>query len=148
MAFAGVDIQATWHLFPLPISYGALSPVNICNQFVWHGQLLRQQRRYGHRLQSFKYKHEAPSIWRLFHRLPLLHLFLCSISLFVCRTAQEAEEIWGQTFKYLADNKVLFEGMLLKPSMVTPGADSGKKVCLITPTLGSDCCFCFGCLPT
>lgn len=47
-----------------------------------------------------------------------------------CRTAQVAEEIWAQTFKYLADQKVLFEGMLLKPSMVTPGADSGKKVIL------------------
>ena len=46
----------------------------------------------------------------------------------VYRTAVVAEEIWAQTFKYLADNKVLFEGMLLKPSMVTPGADSGKKV--------------------
>lgn len=42
-----------------------------------------------------------------------------------------AEEIWAQTFKYLADNKVLFEGMLLKPSMVTPGADSGKKVLFV-----------------
>ena len=41
-----------------------------------------------------------------------------------------AEQIWAQTFKYLADQKVLFEGMLLKPSMVTPGADSGKKVLL------------------
>lgn len=47
----------------------------------------------------------------------------------MCRTAEVAEEIWAQTFKYLADQKVLFEGMLLKPSMVTPGADSGKKVC-------------------
>ena len=49
-----------------------------------------------------------------------------------------AEEIWAQTFKYLADNKVLFEGMLLKPSMVTPGADSGKKVLLaLSPLLQS-----------
>ena len=39
-----------------------------------------------------------------------------------------AQDIWAQTFKYLADNNVLFEGILLKPSMVTPGADSGKKV--------------------
>ncbi len=54
-----------------------------------------------------------------------------------CRTAEVAEEIWAQTFKYLADNKVLFEGMLLKPSMVTPGADSGKKVgTTITMTFG------------
>lgn len=46
----------------------------------------------------------------------------------LCRTAEVAEAIWAQTFKFLADNNVLFEGMLLKPSMVTPGADSGKKV--------------------
>lgn len=48
------------------------------------------------------------------------------------RTAEVAEAIWAQTFKYLADNHVLFEGMLLKPSMVTPGADSGKKVLLFS----------------
>lgn len=56
-----------------------------------------------------------------------------------CRTAQVAEEIWAQTFKYLADNKVLFEGMLLKPSMVTPGADSGKKVWRSTAMLLHAC---------
>ena len=27
----------------------------------------------------------------------------------------------------MADNKVMFEGILLKPSMVTPGADGSKK---------------------
>jgi len=31
------------------------------------------------------------------------------------------------SFKYLADNKVLFEGILLKPSMVTPGAECSKR---------------------
>lgn len=29
--------------------------------------------------------------------------------------------------RYLADNNVLFEGILLKPSMVTPGAEHAKK---------------------
>lgn len=43
------------------------------------------------------------------------------------RTLEVAEAIWAETFKYLADNKVLFEGILLKPSMVTPGADHSKK---------------------
>jgi hypothetical protein len=37
------------------------------------------------------------------------------------------EAIWAETFKYMADNKVMFEGILLKPAMVTPGADSKKK---------------------
>lgn len=34
------------------------------------------------------------------------------------RTLEVAQDIWAETFKYLADNKVLFEGILLKPSMV------------------------------
>ena len=38
-----------------------------------------------------------------------------------------AQDVWAQTFKYLADQKVLFEGILLKPAMVTPGADSPKR---------------------
>jgi fructose-bisphosphate aldolase class I len=42
-------------------------------------------------------------------------------------TLEVAEAIWAETFKYMADNKVLFEGILLKPSMVTPGADHSKK---------------------
>jgi hypothetical protein len=40
---------------------------------------------------------------------------------------QVAQDVWAQTFKYLADQKVLFEGILLKPAMVTPGADSPKR---------------------
>jgi fructose-bisphosphate aldolase class I len=43
------------------------------------------------------------------------------------RTLEVASDVWAETFKYLADNNVLFEGILLKPSMVTPGADSKKK---------------------
>ena len=42
-------------------------------------------------------------------------------------TPQVAEATWAETFKYLADNNVVFEGILLKPSMVTPGAEHAKK---------------------
>jgi len=38
-----------------------------------------------------------------------------------CFEVQQA--IWAETFKYMADNNVMFEGILLKPAMVTPGAD-------------------------
>lgn len=34
-------------------------------------------------------------------------------------TFEVAQAIWAETFKYLADQKVLFEGILLKPSMVS-----------------------------
>merc|ERR1712094_102961 len=34
----------------------------------------------------------------------------------------------AQVFKSLADQDVMFEGILLKPSMATPGADSGTKL--------------------
>jgi len=37
------------------------------------------------------------------------------------------EAIWAETFKYMADNNVMFEGILLKPAMVTPGADNPNK---------------------
>jgi fructose-bisphosphate aldolase class I len=43
------------------------------------------------------------------------------------RTLEVAEAVWAQTFKYLADNGVVFEGILLKPSMVTPGAEHAKR---------------------
>jgi fructose-bisphosphate aldolase class I len=43
------------------------------------------------------------------------------------RTLEVAEAVWAETFKYMADNGVLFEGILLKPSMVTAGADSKSK---------------------
>lgn len=42
-------------------------------------------------------------------------------------TLEVAQDIWAQTFKYMADNKVMFEGILLKPSMVTPGAECEKR---------------------
>lgn len=40
---------------------------------------------------------------------------------------QVAQDVWAQTFKYMADQKVLLEGILLKPAMVTPGADSSSR---------------------
>jgi len=42
-----------------------------------------------------------------------------------CLEVQEA--IWAETFKYMADNKVMFEGILLKPAMVTPGAECPNR---------------------
>jgi fructose-bisphosphate aldolase class I len=42
-----------------------------------------------------------------------------------CLEVQEA--VWAETFKYCADNKVLLEGALLKPAMVTPGAECKKR---------------------
>jgi fructose-bisphosphate aldolase class I len=44
------------------------------------------------------------------------------------RTFEVAQDVWAETFKYLADQHVLFEGILLKPAMVTPGAESKQKV--------------------
>jgi len=43
------------------------------------------------------------------------------------RTLEVAEMTWAETFKYLADNNVMFEGILLKPSMVTPGAECKRR---------------------
>jgi len=43
------------------------------------------------------------------------------------RTLEVAEAVWAETFKYLADNKVMFEGILLKPAMITPGADCKQR---------------------
>ena len=42
-------------------------------------------------------------------------------------TFEVASAVWAETFKYLADNNVSFERMLLKPSMVGPGADCPKR---------------------
>ena len=39
------------------------------------------------------------------------------------QTYEVASDVWAETFKYLADNNVMFDRMLLKPSMVGPGAD-------------------------
>lgn len=43
------------------------------------------------------------------------------------RTLEVAEQVWSEVFFYLAENNVMFEGILLKPSMVTPGADHKEK---------------------
>ncbi|CAI9761951.1 unnamed protein product [Fraxinus pennsylvanica] len=42
------------------------------------------------------------------------------------RTIEMAEHVWSEVF-YWADNNVVFEGILLKPSMVTPGAEHEEK---------------------
>ncbi|KAA8536044.1 hypothetical protein F0562_028522 [Nyssa sinensis] len=34
-----------------------------------------------------------------------------------------AQKVWAEVFFYLSENNVMFEGILLKPSMVTPGAE-------------------------
>uniref|UniRef100_A0A803Q9N4 Fructose-bisphosphate aldolase n=1 Tax=Cannabis sativa TaxID=3483 RepID=A0A803Q9N4_CANSA len=39
------------------------------------------------------------------------------------RTFEVAQKVWAEVFYYLAENNVFFEGILLKPSMVTPGAE-------------------------
>ncbi|MQL25216.1 fructose-bisphosphate aldolase class I, partial [Escherichia coli] len=38
------------------------------------------------------------------------------------------KKVWAEVFFYLAENNVMFEGILLKPSMVTPGAECKDKV--------------------
>ncbi|KAL0386921.1 UNVERIFIED_CONTAM: Fructose-bisphosphate aldolase 1, chloroplastic [Sesamum radiatum] len=43
------------------------------------------------------------------------------------RTFEVAQKVWAEVFFYLAENNVMFEGILLKPSMVTPGAESKDK---------------------
>ncbi|XP_020097530.1 fructose-bisphosphate aldolase 3, chloroplastic-like [Ananas comosus] len=43
------------------------------------------------------------------------------------RTLEVAEKVWAEVFFYLAENNVMFEGILLKPSMVTPGAEHKEK---------------------
>lgn len=43
------------------------------------------------------------------------------------RTLEVAEQVWSEVFYYLAENNVIFEGILLKPSMVTPGAEHKER---------------------
>lgn len=43
------------------------------------------------------------------------------------RNFEVAQKVWAKVFYFLAENNVLFEGILLKPSMVTPGAESSEK---------------------
>lgn len=43
------------------------------------------------------------------------------------RTFEVAQKVWAEVFFYLAENNVMFEGILLKPSMVTPGAEHKER---------------------
>jgi fructose-bisphosphate aldolase class I len=43
------------------------------------------------------------------------------------QTLEVAERVWSRVFYFLAQNNVLFEGILLKPSMVTPGAECKER---------------------
>ncbi|KAF8405325.1 hypothetical protein HHK36_010229 [Tetracentron sinense] len=43
------------------------------------------------------------------------------------RTFEVALKVWAEVFFYLAENNVMFEGILLKPSMVTPGAECKER---------------------
>lgn len=43
------------------------------------------------------------------------------------RTFEVAKKVWAEVFFYLSQNNVLFEGILLKPSMVTPGAEAKDR---------------------
>eukprot|EP00249_Psilotum_nudum_P031712 c4623_g1_i1 orf=3-1178(+) len=43
------------------------------------------------------------------------------------RTLAVAEKVWNEVFYFLAKNGVIYEGILLKPSMVTPGAECKEK---------------------
>lgn len=48
-------------------------------------------------------------------------------------TFEVAQAIWAETFKYLADQKVLFEGILLKPSMVCFSLSPGLEWYAVVP---------------
>lgn len=43
------------------------------------------------------------------------------------RTFEVAKKVWAEVFFYLAENNVMYEGILLKPSMVTPGAECKEQ---------------------
>ncbi|KAL0376189.1 UNVERIFIED_CONTAM: Fructose-bisphosphate aldolase 2, chloroplastic [Sesamum calycinum] len=45
----------------------------------------------------------------------------------ISQTFEVAQKSLAEVFFYLAENNVMFEGILLKPSMVTPGAESKDK---------------------
>ncbi|KAF8406504.1 hypothetical protein HHK36_008593 [Tetracentron sinense] len=51
------------------------------------------------------------------------------------RTFEVAQKVWAEVFFYLAENHVMFEGILLKPSMVYPGAECKDRA---TPEQVSD----------
>ncbi|XP_078150568.1 fructose-bisphosphate aldolase, chloroplastic [Carex rostrata] len=43
------------------------------------------------------------------------------------RTFEVAQKVWAEVFFYMAENNVTYEGILLKPSMVTPGAECKER---------------------
>ena len=43
------------------------------------------------------------------------------------RTFEVAQKVWAETFYYMSENNVMFEGILLKPSMITPGAECEER---------------------
>ncbi|KAI3894433.1 hypothetical protein MKX03_003838 [Papaver bracteatum] len=43
------------------------------------------------------------------------------------RSLEVSEQVWVEVFYYLAQKNVVFEGILLKPSMVTPGVEHKNK---------------------
>eukprot|EP00249_Psilotum_nudum_P015053 c25141_g1_i1 orf=269-1453(+) len=43
------------------------------------------------------------------------------------RTLAVSEKVWSEVFYFLAKNNVTYEGILLKPSMVTPGAECKER---------------------
>ena len=46
---------------------------------------------------------------------------------FIDKSLEVAEKFWIEVFFYLAENNVLFEGILLKPSMLTHDAEHKEK---------------------
>ncbi|KDP29527.1 hypothetical protein JCGZ_19240 [Jatropha curcas] len=45
----------------------------------------------------------------------------------ISQTFEVAQKVWSEVFFYLAENNVFFKGIVLKPSMVTPGAQSKDR---------------------
>ncbi|CAA6661251.1 unnamed protein product [Spirodela intermedia] len=57
------------------------------------------------------------------------------------RTLEVAEAVWAEVFYYLAENNVMFEGILLKPSMVTPAPSMRRgPPQRRSPSTPSPCC--------
>ncbi|KAK9011032.1 hypothetical protein V6N11_043891 [Hibiscus sabdariffa] len=64
----------------------------------------------------------------------------CYAAVLSLRTFEVAKKVWAEVFFYLAHNNVLFEGILLKPSMVTPSAECKDRATpkqVATPSVSS-----------
>jgi fructose-bisphosphate aldolase class I len=46
---------------------------------------------------------------------------------FIDKNLEVAEKVWTEVFFYLTEKNVLFKGILLKPSMLTPDAKHKEK---------------------